>query len=225
IGTLAIGQSHPPSILSLLLVSHNFSMTSIVELFPKTRRLMYDLQTQMQYVERGHASPDDVSVGLEGFTQQIRMLEGLVNQERPTQRENWKKKLRELGKERDFLEEQLSRHNQGRHRANREAREREELMARRNAAMPSSVTDAYAEEGASLQRSNRMVGDYLYQGSAALTSLVDQRQRLKGVQRKVLDITNIMGISNRILRVAERRSKMDKLLVYGGMVLTMIMLW
>jgi hypothetical protein len=30
-------------------------MTSIVELFPKARRLIYDLQTQIQYVEKGHA--------------------------------------------------------------------------------------------------------------------------------------------------------------------------
>lgn len=46
-------------------------------------------------------------------------------------------------------------------------------------ALPSSVMDAYAEEGSSLLRSRRMVGDYLQTGQASLTSLVEQRSRLK----------------------------------------------
>jgi golgi SNAP receptor complex member 2 len=83
--------------------------------------------------------------------------------------------------------------------------------------LPGSVIDAYAEEGSSIVRSQRMVGEYLSSGQAALASLADQRHRLKGVQRKVLDIANIMGVSNSLLRMSERREGLDKLLVYGGM--------
>ncbi len=46
-------------------------------------------------------------------------------------------------------------------------------------ALPSSVMDSYAEEGNSLLRSRRMVGDYMQQGQASLASLVEQRSRLK----------------------------------------------
>lgn len=66
-------------------------MTSIVELFPKARRLSFDLRTLLQYVERGHASPDDAAMNLEEFGRQLDVLESLVGQERPTQREDWRR--------------------------------------------------------------------------------------------------------------------------------------
>lgn len=66
-------------------------MTSIVELFPKARRLSFDLRTLLQYVERGHASPEDAGMTLEDFGRQLDVLESLVGQERPTQREDWRR--------------------------------------------------------------------------------------------------------------------------------------
>lgn len=58
----------------------------------------------------------------------------MARQERPAQRQNWRRKLKELAGDRDFLREQVNRHNSVRLRAGREAREREELLERRNAA-------------------------------------------------------------------------------------------
>lgn len=68
-------------------------MTSIVELFPKARRLFFDLQTFVQYVEKGHASPDDAAMNLEELGRQLDVLESLVGQERPAQREDWRRLL------------------------------------------------------------------------------------------------------------------------------------
>ncbi|CAM9918476.1 unnamed protein product [Choristocarpus tenellus] len=116
-------------------------MTSIVELFPKARRLVFDLQTQMQYVERGHASPDEVRLRLEELERQLKVLSGFAGQERPAQRENWRRKLRELASERDFLRDQLERHDLGRRKMGQEAQEREELLARRRTVRsPSTVS-------------------------------------------------------------------------------------
>lgn len=66
-------------------------MTSIIELFPKARRLTFDLQALLQYVEKGHASPDDASMNLEELARQLDVLESLVGQERPAQREDWRR--------------------------------------------------------------------------------------------------------------------------------------
>jgi hypothetical protein len=41
---------------------------------------------------------------------------------------------------------------------------------------------------------------------------------MQRTQRKLLDLANSMGISDQILRMAERRNKGDVMLVYGGMV-------
>ena len=60
---------------------------------------------------------------------------------------------------------------------------------------------------------------------AVLGSLGEQRSSLKGVQRKVLDIASTLGVSNSVMRAIESRQFWDKMLVYGGMLLTMALLW
>ena len=60
---------------------------------------------------------------------------------------------------------------------------------------------------------------------AVLGSLGEQRSSLKGVQRKVLDIASTLGVSNSVIRAIESRQFWDKMLVYGGMLLTLALLW
>ena len=60
---------------------------------------------------------------------------------------------------------------------------------------------------------------------AVLGSLGEQRSSLKGVQRKVLDIASTLGVSNSVIRAIESRQFWDKMLVYGGMLLTLVLLW
>ncbi len=167
-----------------------------------------------------HLSPDDVARGLNELSDEIVALEKLANKERPQQRENWKRKIRELRCEKEFVATQLDRHNATRYRCTREAREREELMRRRRDVMPSGVEAAHAEEGASLGRSTQMVSEYIASGQAAMGSLVDQRQRLKGVRWRVIDIAGIVRASGSILSSATRRSKVDQFIVLCGMVIT-----
>lgn len=66
-------------------------MTSVVELFPKAKRMTSELHTQLGYVERGHASPDDMRLRLEELDKLLKVLESLVGQERPAQREDWRR--------------------------------------------------------------------------------------------------------------------------------------
>ena len=41
---------------------------------------------------------------------------------------------------------------------------------------------------------------------------------MQKTQRKLLDMANSMGISDRILKMADRRNKGDAMIIYGGMV-------
>lgn len=49
------------------------------------------------------------------------------------------------------------------------------------------------------------------------------RERLKTAQRKLFDVLNTLGLSESVLRIAERRQSMDKILVYGGMAFLTLM--
>jgi Golgi SNAP receptor complex protein 2 len=106
-------------------------------------------------------------------------------------------------------------------------RERNELLTRRKnrAAGAESDYQNYAQEAQSLDQSQLMVGDLLSTGEASLTGLVQQRQQMRGIKRRVFDMGNKLGISNSTMRIIERRDITDAYLVFGGMVVTCIVIY
>ena len=55
--------------------------------------------------------------------------------------------------------------------------------------------------------------------AAVLTSSASQRAHMKALQ-----MANTLGLSNSLMRVIQRRTSGDKILVYGGMVLITVLL-
>ncbi len=47
---------------------------------------------------------------------------------------------------------------------------------------------------------------------------------MQSAQRKALDVLNSLGLSDSLLRVIDRRQRMDKWLTYGGMVLVCLLI-
>lgn len=47
--------------------------------------------------------------------------------------------------------------------------------------------------------------DFIAQGRAVLDNLVDQREMLKGTQRRLLDAANTLGLSRDVIGWIERR--------------------
>ena len=72
-------------------------------------------------------------------------------------------------------------------------------------------------ESGSLDRSNAMVKSYIEQGQETLQELMEQRDRMKGVKKKVLDIANYLGLSNAIMKAVGDREKVDAIITYGAM--------
>ncbi len=67
-------------------------------------------------------------------------------------------------------------------------------------------------------RNITLISEYIALSRESLSELFSQKERLKGVQRKVYDILNYLGKSNSIIRAVEKREIVDKYLVYVGMV-------
>ena len=59
---------------------------------------------------------------------------------------------------------------------------------------------------------------------SALQEVISQGDKLKGVRRKVLDVINNIGISQSVLSSVSRRERIDRLLVFGGMILITLLL-
>ena len=73
----------------------------------------------------------------------------------------------------------------------------------------------YAEESHSLGSSQNMVGELLMSGQAQLSSLIDQKRRMRGVKQKVLNIGNTIGLSQKTMRMIVKRDANDMYLVFG----------
>lgn len=63
---------------------------------------------------------------------------------------------------------------------------------------------------------NSTLDEYLERGRAVLGDLGDQREMLKGTQRKLYSVGTTLGISGDTIRMVERRAKQDKWIFWGG---------
>ncbi|EME47228.1 hypothetical protein DOTSEDRAFT_69246 [Dothistroma septosporum NZE10] len=66
--------------------------------------------------------------------------------------------------------------------------------------------------------SNQVLDEYLERGRDVLANLGDQREMLKGTQRKLYDIGATLGISGDTIKMVNRRAKQDKFIFWGGVV-------
>ena len=99
-------------------------------------------------------------------------------------------------------------------------------MQRRNGGGEHAITiDAAARESRNLNEAGSQLDALQEHATASLNALVQQRSSLKGVHRKVLDMAATLGLSNNVMPVIERRQFWDKLLLYGGMLATLALMW
>ena len=63
---------------------------------------------------------------------------------------------------------------------------------------------------------NAQLDEYLERGRAVLGDLSQQREILKGTQRRLYSVANTLGISGDTIRMVERRAKQDKWIFGGG---------
>ncbi|CAM0875603.1 unnamed protein product [Alopecurus aequalis] len=142
------------------------------------------------------------------------------------QRDLWKRKVEQLSEEVNLLKETLDKHSFRQRKRISEAKERAELFERANGES-SHVLQVFDEENQAMQSartSSRMLDEAFDTGVAILNKYSDQRDRLKSAQRKALDVLNTVGLSNSVLKLIEKRHRVDKKIAYGGMILTVILM-
>ena len=202
-------------------------MTSVVELFPKSRKLAYDSRQKLSQVQNRIIYPSELFLSLDELSRQLGIMESLVERETPAQREMWRRKIKELREDAVAIRKQGEYFDRVVSANYRQEQERNQLMARRRRRAKGNETDEQnlADERNSLDQSRVMMNGLLASGSASLNSLVAQRQRLKGIKRTVLDIGNKLGLSNTTMRMIETRDATDFYIVLGGMVMTIIIIY
>ncbi|XP_071707689.1 membrin-11-like [Rutidosis leptorrhynchoides] len=204
---------------------------TLSELYQRSRRLLLKTRDDLEKIERlaGSVDSPELSVSVRRDISQIQTLcsdmDGLWRSvaSKP-QRDLWKRKVEQVAEESDSLRESLDRYMQRQQRRIQEAQERAELLGRANGESSHvlRIFDAEAQAMESARNSSRMLEEASATGAAILAKYSEQRERLKGAQRKALDVLNTLGLSNSVLRIIERRNRVDQWIKYAGMILTLI---
>lgn len=72
---------------------------------------------------------------------------------------------------------------------------------------------------------HNQLDDFLDRGRAVLADLGQQREVLKGTQRRLYSVANTLGISGDTIRMVERRARQDKFIFWGGVVVFFLFCW
>ena len=142
----------------------------------------------------------------------------------------WKRKILELREDAQSIRRQGEHYDRMVSAGIRQRRERDELLSRRRRNRTNNnggedQMQQLSQESTSLDNSHSMMNELLASGQASLTGLVGQRSRMRWVNRKMLDIGNKIGLSNSTMRMIERRDATDAYLVFGGMIVTLLVIY
>lgn len=80
-------------------------------------------------------------------------------------------------------------------------------------------------ENAFFNKTSEQLDEFLDRGRAVLGDLGQQREILKGTQRRLYTVANTLGISGDTIRMVERRAKQDKWIFYTGVVVFLLFCW
>ena len=76
-----------------------------------------------------------------------------------------------------------------------------------------------------MSSTNAALDEYLERGRAVLGDLGDQREMLKGTQKKLYSVANTLGVSGDTIRMVERRAKQDKWIFWAGVMIFFAFCW
>ncbi|QRD87471.1 synaptobrevin [Aspergillus flavus] len=76
-----------------------------------------------------------------------------------------------------------------------------------------------------LANTSIQLDEFLDRGRAVLVDLGQQREVLKGTQRRLYSVANTLGVSGETIRKVERRAKQDKWIFWGGVLIFFLFCW
>lgn len=202
-------------------------------LYHQTNKLTQEIQQSFVRLERAsgdeaHLVENEIQARIDQITSNCERLDILVNKEPPPRRPNAKLRVDQLKYDCQHLQAALRNLQHRRYGREREIRDREELLSRSfrtNEQETSIAIDGSIQMNSSLNNAHRGVDDLLGSGSNILSNLREQRYTLKGAHKRVLDVANTLGLSNTVMRYIERRTIQDKFILFGGMLVTCVVMF
>ncbi|XP_048870745.1 Golgi SNAP receptor complex member 2 [Brienomyrus brachyistius] len=201
-------------------------------LYHETNKQIQDVQSRMGRLETTDREyiallEEELQAKINQIFRHLERLEILASKEPPNRRQNAKLRVDQLKYDIQHLQSGLRNFQHRRYVREVQERERDELMARTfttNDADTSISIDETLQFNTNLNDAHKGMDDLLSSGSSILDGLRDQRSTLKGTHKKMLDVANMLGLSNTVMRLIEKRAFQDKFIMIGGMLVTCIVM-
>ncbi|XP_006159175.1 Golgi SNAP receptor complex member 2 isoform X1 [Tupaia chinensis] len=202
-------------------------------LYQQTHKQVHEIQSHMGRLETAdkqslHLLENEIQASIDQIFSRLERLEILSSKEPPNKRQNAKLRVDQLKYDVQHLQTALRIFQHRRYANEEQERQREELMSRTFTANDSDTTipmDESLQFNSSLQKIHNGMDDLIGGGHSILEGLRAQRLTLKGTQKKILDIANMLGLSNTVMRLIEKRAFQDKYFMIGGMLLTCVIMF
>ncbi|XP_033926095.1 Golgi SNAP receptor complex member 2 [Melopsittacus undulatus] len=202
-------------------------------LYQHTHKQVHEVQSYMGRLETSdkesvHLVENEIQARIDNIFSNLERLEILSSKEPPNKRQNAKLRVDQLKYDVQHLQTALRNFQHRRYIREQQERQREELLARTFTTNDSDTTIAIDETlqfNESLQNAHRGMDDLIGSGTNILQGLRDQRVTLKGTHKKILDVANMLGLSNTVMRLIEKRAFQDKYFMIGGMILTCVIMF
>ncbi|KAL8582867.1 hypothetical protein ACOMHN_014090 [Nucella lapillus] len=205
-------------------------------LYHQTNKQVQDVGRELGRLERAREDTaakveTEVQAKLDHIISNCERLDILVTKEPVTRRANAKMRVDQLKYDCQQVQAALRNLQHKRYMRAQEEQEREALLTRTFTTNDHSndATSIYIDPA--LQHHTKMsdthsrMDELLDSGASILHGLRDQRGTLKGVHRKVLDMANMLGLSGTVMRLVERRTSQDKIIMVAGMVVTCVVMY
>jgi len=202
---------------------------SVDDKWKEGNKLLLLVRGDLEQLETGK----DTSVFLQGrLTSNINnlsriadLLTSLAGQQTGPKRDIWRIRVKQLMEECKTSRQSMDNYLKAKYAKDKEEEERTQLLERRTKGGPSTNMEQLYREGKSLQRSHQTLDDIENAGRDIISALTGQNEMIKNAQRKLWDIANTLGLSQSLIRRIQRRHSGDRVLVYSGMVLTLLILF
>lgn len=202
-------------------------------LYRQTNKMVQEIQQNMGRLDNAreediHVIENELQARIDQIVSNCDRLDILVNKEHPTRRQNARLKVDQVKYDCQHLQAALQNFQHRRYMKNQQQRERELLMKRTfktNDEETSIQMDDSVNHHHRLQNAHKGMDDLLSHGSSVIENLRNQRSSLKGIKTKMLNIANTLGMSNTVMRLIEKRTTQDKLVLFGGMIITTVIMF
>lgn len=197
----------------------------LADILSTQKSKLHDLETQVAELECGRSNKTAaaISAELDGVAARFDDIDRLVSQESKTRKDDYRRRAQHIKSTYQHVRLTLDNLLKLTDKSYFEV-QKEKLLAGSYASNYSDDISLEMAESGSLARSSAKMNEYIAVGQDTLQELLAQKDRLKGIQRKVLDIMGYLGVSQSIMRSVERRDITDRYIVFAGMGLVLLIL-